>query len=91
MLSAYLAVIPRAALDRALLLDLARALAAGAATVALFRALPPLAPWLAMPGAVVMFGLLGLAVGFMSPRDLPRLGDVVLRRPVAAPPTEALP
>jgi O-antigen/teichoic acid export membrane protein len=67
MLGAYLWVIPSGALGREPLLDIGRALLAGAGTVALFRVLPPVSLWVALPAAVTTFALLTWAVGFADP------------------------
>lgn len=80
MLAAYLWVVPHRALDGGALLDLGRAILAGVGTLALFRVLPPLSPWLAMPGAVGAFAVLTWAVGLTTPADLSQIGRLVRRR-----------
>lgn len=61
-------------------LDVARALAAAAATVALFRLVPPVLPWFGIPLCVGVFTAASLAVGLVGWSDLGVL-RALLRRP----------
>jgi O-antigen/teichoic acid export membrane protein len=54
---------PRGAFSLGTLADLARALAAGAATLAVFWWFPPLTPWLRLPGLICVFAFFALANG----------------------------
>jgi O-antigen/teichoic acid export membrane protein len=74
-----LLVMPRGSLDPGVALDVGRALAAAAATVALFRVLPGLHPVLGIPLCVAAYGAASMALGLMSRRDLGLL-KVLLRR-----------
>jgi O-antigen/teichoic acid export membrane protein len=65
MLAAYVWLAPPGAFEAAALLDLGRAVASGAATLALFSWLPPMAPWFALPASVVVFAGLALATGLV--------------------------
>lgn len=56
--------------DRRMLVNVLRCLAAGAATVLLMRVLPELAPWLAIPLCVVVFGALAVLTGAVKNSDV---------------------
>lgn len=77
MVFTFLALVPRGSLDRGMLTDLLRTLLVAAATLALFRALPPLSPWIAVPATVAVFTGLTLAVGLVSRRDLERVATLL--------------
>jgi O-antigen/teichoic acid export membrane protein len=78
----------RGTLDRAAALDVARALAAAAATVAGYRLLPPLPAWLGVPVCLAAFTGAALAAGLIGKRDLQGL-PWRWRRPVPGPPAAA--
>jgi O-antigen/teichoic acid export membrane protein len=63
-------VLRRGTFERGMALDIVRALGAAGATVLLFRILPPLPPWLAIPLCVATFAATSLGLGLMSARDL---------------------
>jgi len=73
-------VLRRGTLDPATAADVVRALGASAATVALFRVLPPLPPWVGIPLCVIAFAAVSLALGLVAVRDLAVLRALV-RRP----------
>ncbi|MFO0583460.1 MAG: oligosaccharide flippase family protein [Anaeromyxobacter sp.] len=73
-------LLPRGALELALAADLARAVAAGAATFGLFLALPPLPPYVGIPLCVTAFSAASLAVGLVRREDAASLRDRALRR-----------
>jgi O-antigen/teichoic acid export membrane protein len=78
-------VLRRQTFEPAMGLDVARALAAAAATAGLFRLLPAFSPWLGMPLCVAAFAAIAMAVGLIAPRDILALRAVVSRRqPTAA-------
>jgi O-antigen/teichoic acid export membrane protein len=63
MIMAYLWLAPRGAFAPETLLDLMRALAAGAATLAVFWWFPPVTPWLRLPASILVFAFFSLATG----------------------------
>jgi len=68
MLAAYLAMLPRGVLDRTTLVDLGRAILAGAVTfVVMSAALPFVGPWIALPSCIAVFSLVAWAVGLANP------------------------
>ncbi len=75
-----LALLPRGALEGALVGDVARAAAAAALTLGLLGLLPDLHPVLGLPLCVVAFTAASFAVGLVRRADLPVLRAVVLRR-----------
>jgi O-antigen/teichoic acid export membrane protein len=79
MLVACIAVLPRGALARAELLDLARAFVAALGTWFLFHLLPPFTFWLGIPMCVLVFTTLALALGLVSWGELARLARRVKR------------
>jgi O-antigen/teichoic acid export membrane protein len=62
-------VLIREAIDRRTMSDMARALVAGVATVVLFKLLPPITPFLAIPLCVLVFAGLSWAVGAIQKSD----------------------
>ena len=78
-----IAVLRRQTFDPAMGLDVARALGAAGATIALFRVLPALPPWVGLPLCVAAFAAAAMALGLIAPRDLLALRAVISRR--AAP------
>jgi O-antigen/teichoic acid export membrane protein len=80
MLVACSAVLPRGTLDRSTLLDLGRALLAGAGTLLLFRLLPPFTPWVGIPACIAAFALLSLTVGLVNRNDVSNLSVLFRRR-----------
>jgi hypothetical protein len=72
-------VVRRGTLDPRTLVDVARALGAAAATIALFRVMPALPPVAGIPLCVAGFAAASLALGLLSGRDL-RLLTAIVRR-----------
>jgi len=70
MVAASVLLLPPGTLDRTFFGDLGRALLAGAGTVILLSALPPLSPFLEMPACVVAFVLLSVGLGLVDRADL---------------------
>jgi O-antigen/teichoic acid export membrane protein len=70
MVAAAVLLLPRGTLDRVFFQDLGRALLAGAGTVALLTALPPLSPFLGIPACILAFAALSAGVGLVGPTDL---------------------
>jgi O-antigen/teichoic acid export membrane protein len=84
-------VIRRGTLEAGMALDVARALGAAAATLLLFRVIPPVPPWVGMPLSIAAFAVASLAFGLMGRRDLAVLGTLLQRRRVdASPATESI-
>ena len=77
MLTAFLWLLPRGAVDRSALLDFLRAAAAAGGTVVIFWALPSMTPWLAAPACVAVFMALALASGLVLRTDLDKVADLV--------------
>jgi O-antigen/teichoic acid export membrane protein len=77
MVLTFLALVPKGALDRGMLADVLRTLLVAAATLTLFRALPPLPPFVAVPATIAVFTGLTFAVGLVSRRDLERIGTLL--------------
>jgi O-antigen/teichoic acid export membrane protein len=77
MLTAYLWLMPRGALDRRALADFLRAAAAASGTVLIFSALPSITPWLGVPVCVAVFMALALAVGLVLRTDVEKMADLV--------------
>ena len=76
-----LLVLRRGTLQAATALDVARALGAAAATVALFRFMPAVPPWIGIPLCVAAFGVVSLALGLARARDLAVLRSLLRRSP----------
>jgi O-antigen/teichoic acid export membrane protein len=76
MLAAYVWLLPRGALELALLGDVAKAAAAGLVTLGLFLWLPPVSPWIALPACVILFGAMTLATGLFRVAEFRRLGTI---------------
>jgi O-antigen/teichoic acid export membrane protein len=70
MLTAFLWLLPRGAVDRGSLLDFLRAAACAAGTVGIFWALPSITSWVAVPACVAVFMALALASGLVRRTDL---------------------
>ena len=77
MVIALLALAPRGALDRDIVVDLGRVLLVGAGTMAVFHWVPVASPWLLVSGSVVLFAALSLAVGLVRRDDLSRIVALV--------------
>jgi O-antigen/teichoic acid export membrane protein len=77
MLSGFLWLLPRGAVDPNALLDSLRAAAAAGGTVAIFWVLPSMTPWLAMPACVAVFVALAFASGLTLKTDLDKLAVLV--------------
>jgi O-antigen/teichoic acid export membrane protein len=69
----------------AMILDFFRGLAAGVATVALVRWLPPVTPLLGIPLCVAVFAALSAAAGLLTRRDVELLSSMFRKRGPAAP------
>ena len=82
------AVLPAGSLDPMLLLDLGRALLAGAGTLGIFLLLPPLPIFAGVAACVAAFALLGLAVGLIGRQDLALLRLAARAGPEAGTPTD---
>jgi O-antigen/teichoic acid export membrane protein len=70
ILATALTVLPAGSLDPMLLLDLGRALLAGAGTLGAFLLLPPVPLFAGVAACTIAFALLAFAVGLIGPRDL---------------------
>jgi O-antigen/teichoic acid export membrane protein len=70
MIAAAVMLLPRGTLDRAFFQDLGRALLAGAGTVAVLTALPPLSPLLGIPACILAFAALSAGAGLVGRTDL---------------------
>jgi O-antigen/teichoic acid export membrane protein len=91
MFGGAIALMPRGTVPRGALVDGARAIAAGGLTAALFRLLPTISPWLAIPLCIIAFTILSLSVGLLRRSDAVLLHSAVrnrLKRIVVAPPNE---
>jgi O-antigen/teichoic acid export membrane protein len=73
--AAYL--LPRGSIDPAIGLDALRALAAGAATLLVWQAIPEITPFVAMPLSVVVYTALTFAFGLVTRRDLATVASVL--------------
>lgn len=80
MVAIAMSLMPRSTLDRGLLLDLGRAVCAGAGTLLLARAIPPVSPALGIPACVLTFLALSVAVGLVRRADIALLTAVLSRR-----------
>jgi O-antigen/teichoic acid export membrane protein len=72
MVMACVWLVPRGALALGTLVDLVRALAAGAATLAVFWWFPPVTPWLRLPASIFVFAFFSLASGLVRWGELSR-------------------
>jgi O-antigen/teichoic acid export membrane protein len=72
-----LIILRRRTLERAMALDVARAVGAAAVTLVVFGLLPPISPWLGIPLCVAMFAAASLAFGLVSRSDLSVLRELV--------------
>ena len=77
-------VLRRGTLDSRTLVDVARALGAAAVTIALFRWLPVLPPWMGIPLCLACFTAASLALGLLSGRDVRLLTAIARRSPASA-------
>jgi O-antigen/teichoic acid export membrane protein len=77
MLTAFLWLLPRGAVDSSVMLDFLRAAAGAGATVSIFSALPSMTPWLAVPACVAVFMALALASGLVLRTDLDKVAGLV--------------
>ena len=78
-------ILPRRCLGKAVGLDVARALAAGALTVVLFESLPPLPLLAGIPACVITFALCALALGLLRRSDVAVLIAGVRQKVAPAP------
>jgi O-antigen/teichoic acid export membrane protein len=74
-----LIVLRRGTLQWSALLEVGRALASAAATLLLFRALPPLPAWVGIPLCVLAFAAASLALGLVRREDLTTLRALARR------------
>jgi hypothetical protein len=81
MIAAALRLLPRGTLTRSIVIDLLRAVAAGAATLLIGRWLKNLPPVIAIPACVALFSVLAAAVGLLTRADIAALAGLVTRRP----------
>jgi O-antigen/teichoic acid export membrane protein len=81
MVAAAVLLLPPGTLDRTFFHDLGRALVAGAGTVILLTALPPLSPCLGIPACVFAFAALSVGLGLVDRADLALLPALLDRRP----------
>ena len=72
--------LPKGTLGLGALADVARAVAAAAGTVVLFRLAPPIPWFLSIPLCVVTFAVATVALGLISRGDLARLQEVLRAR-----------
>jgi O-antigen/teichoic acid export membrane protein len=77
MASVWLA--PRGAFAPGTLLDVLRALGAGAATLAVFWWFPPVTPWLRLPASILVFAFFSLATGLFRWGEVSRQLASMLR------------
>jgi O-antigen/teichoic acid export membrane protein len=77
MVIALLALVPRGALDRDIVVDLGRVLLVGLGTMAVFHWVPVTSPWVLVSGSILLFAALSLAVGLVRRDDLRRLVALV--------------
>jgi O-antigen/teichoic acid export membrane protein len=70
----------RDSISAAMGIDFVRGVIAGAATVALIRALPPITPLLGIPLCVAAFGILSAVVGLVGRADVELLAPMLRRR-----------
>jgi hypothetical protein len=80
MVGAALLLVPRGMLERGLLIDAGRALLAGAGTLLLMGRLPQMSPMLGIPGCVLAFAALSVAVGLVDRTDMALLGTLLRKR-----------
>lgn len=76
-------IIPRGTFDADVPRDFARALTAGGATALAIGALPPLAPLLAIPLCITLFGACSFALGLIRRDDLALVKSLVSPKPTA--------
>jgi O-antigen/teichoic acid export membrane protein len=72
MVMACVWLAPRGALTLGTLVDAVRAVAAGAATLAVFWWFPPVTPWLGLPASIFVFAFFSLANGLFRWGELSR-------------------
>ena len=85
MLAAVIVILPAGSLDPALLLAFGQALAAGGATILLFRVLPHLPLAVGMPVCMAAFAALSMALGLVRPAELKALPQLLRRRAAEIP------
>jgi O-antigen/teichoic acid export membrane protein len=76
MLTAFLWLLPRGAVDGSALLDFLRAAAAAGGTLLMFWVLPSMTPWLAVLACVAVFMALAFASGLVLRQDLDNVADL---------------
>jgi O-antigen/teichoic acid export membrane protein len=79
MIMACLWLAPRGAFTPETLLDFVRALAAGAATLAVFWWFPAITPWLMLPASILVFAFFALATGLFRWGEVSRQLTRMLR------------
>jgi O-antigen/teichoic acid export membrane protein len=80
MVMACVWLAPRGAFALGTLVDLVRALTAGAATLAVFWWFPPVTPWLRLPAMICVFAFFSLANGLVRWGELTRELTRMMRR-----------
>jgi len=78
-------VLRRRALEPAIVLDVARALGAGAITILVFHVIPPAPPWVGMPLCVGTFAAASVAVGLLRREELAVLRSLARRPRILSP------
>jgi O-antigen/teichoic acid export membrane protein len=81
------ALMPRGILGKRVAIDGAKALTAGAGSILLMRCAPGLPPAASIPLAILIFGVIALALGVVSRSDLALLGALARRRKTGAGPS----
>ena len=77
MLSGFLWLLPRGAVDHSAVLNFLRAAAAAGGTAGIFWVLPSVTPWLAVPTCLAVFMALALATGLVLRTDLDEFAAIV--------------
>src|SRR4029079_505435 len=85
VLRGAITVLRRRALEPAIVLDVARALGAGAITILVFHVIPPAPPWVGMPLCVGTFGAASVAVGLLRREELAVLRSLARRPRILTP------
>jgi O-antigen/teichoic acid export membrane protein len=80
MFASAIWILPRGTFERKLVLDMGRALLAGAGTLALFHVLPPISPVIGLPLCILAFLALAIASGLLRRSELGALMSFARRR-----------
>jgi hypothetical protein len=81
MLIVFLWLLPRGTVDRNVLLDFFRAIAAGCGAGTIFWALPAMPSLIALPASVGVFIVLAFAAGLLLKTDLDVVTHLFSRKP----------